>query len=128
MIQNAIYDILSNTAAITAIVQGRIYPVTFHQKKQWPGVVFQITDAKGYDAKGEPSQMDMYDVQIDVYSTKFDEVISISREVRNQLENYSGTVASVNISRIRWMRTNDGYSENPELFRITSKYQVTTKN
>lgn len=128
MIQAAVYDILSNSPSIEAIVQDRIYPVTFHQKKQWPGVVFQITESEGFDAKREGSQMDNYDVQIDVYSENFDQVINLSREVRNLFENYSGTHGSVQIIKTRWMRSNDGYSENPELFRITSKYQFTIKN
>lgn len=128
MIGDLIFGILSSDSAVTDLVDTKIYPILFNQKKTWPGVVYQVVSGHGTPGKSEGSCMDFIEVQIDSYSSTPWEAGSIALAIRQALENLGpASLYGVQLSNIEWLGTTDGYTESPRLYRKISKYLFTIK-
>lgn len=124
MIGASIYTLLSNHAALTAIVGTKIYPVQAPQGKKDPMVIYGISDQVGEHSKDRTSPEDWIKVEVVAYSKDYDRMHSIHKEVRAALDGQSGTIASNDISQISFMDYEDGWEKEREAFAGIATYQV----
>ena len=129
MIKNAVYNILINDATLEAIVGTKIYPIMAPQETEWPFIVIQKNSVEPTDIKGAVSTDDVQNFQVDCYARTEREVQTISARIRVLLDQYSGTVSSINVQNIVFENETDGdFNYASEVFAKSQDYRARIKN
>lgn len=120
-----IYDMLSNAAAITALVSTRIYPVVIDQDQGTPAIAFRksITPT---NTKGNETKVDNVEVELNVIATTPDAADTICQEIRTVLDNQNqATIAGFVVTRIQFNeQMPESYAAEENLFLIPIKYSM----
>lgn len=88
MIENTIYDRLSNTSALTNIVGTSIYPTTPTENTQLPFLVYTVTSSSPELHLNGDSGLGNYTVQIDAYAINLDTVQQIMAATKAALHTH----------------------------------------
>jgi len=104
MIGKLIYARLSTASNITAIISTNIYPDITPQNVDYPFIVYSIIDSNPVDFKDGQSNLEEIDLQIDVYTQNYDTTQNLSNLIRNRLDRFVGTVESVEVQTIKYVR------------------------
>ena len=104
MIGKLIYGRLSTASNITAIISTNIYPDITPQNVDYPFIVYSIIDSNPVDFKDGQSNLEEIDLQIDVYTQNYDTTQNLSNLIRNRLDRFVGTVESVEVQTIKYVR------------------------
>tara|TARA_Y100000114_G_C11682684_1_gene289388 strand:- start:185 stop:604 length:420 start_codon:yes stop_codon:yes gene_type:complete len=114
----AIFDILTNNAAVLAITSDggtdpRIFPSRFDFPKdvQTPYITYQIVSQEPNNIKSGPSLYDYVSVQINLYSTSYSSLITLSGKVRTALDYVSGTFQGVDVDKIFFQNQNELFDD-----------------
>jgi len=120
-----IYTILSGTAAVTALVGTKIYPVTIDQDQGAPAIAFRKS-VTPVDTKGNATKIDNIEIEINIVADDPDEADDIAREVRTALDNRpQQTVSGYTVSRIQFLsQLPKVYSADENLYMIPLKFGV----
>jgi hypothetical protein len=102
MTGKAIYDILSDTAGVTALVSTRIYPDIATQGAVYPFVVYSVEGTLPTDTKDGPSGLDVVQVAVMIYANTYTAAQDIAGAVRTALDRTAGTFASVVVQSIKF--------------------------
>ena len=102
IVGKAIYNILSNTTAITDIVGTKIYPEIAPQNETQPYIVYSIVSNSPVDTKEEGGEIDEAAVEVYCFNTKYTLAIDLGVEVRNALDRKTGTYNGVKIQTISY--------------------------
>lgn len=122
---DAIYSILSGDATLTGLVGTDIYPVSAPQGVNYPFVVYSFSSADPTDQKDGSSPIDDVSLNVDCYDKTYRGAQSIVNAVRDALDDYSGTAASITIRRI-WFQNQSGgdFLEDHGFFAVTQSFSV----
>lgn len=95
MIYKAVYNLLSNDAAITAIVGTNIFPRVADMSATYPMVIYKRSDADHVESTTGSSGLATGLMAIECYSKDFNESRDLCEKVRLLLQGYNGTAAGV---------------------------------
>ena len=124
MIQEAIYSILSNDAAVTALISNRIYHLTISQNSPAPCISYSINEGpedETFDGQGDFRQDDL---QIDCWASTYTEALQLATVIKAVLKNYSGVVAGTNIQRITLDTAVSVFEDDVDLYRTSQSYSI----
>ena len=82
----AAYNILSNNAALTAVVGTRINPLRMPQETTFPAITLHVISNIANPSKSGHSKSDFARVQIDTYGTTYQSAYSTAELVRTAME------------------------------------------
>ncbi len=82
----AIYNILSNNAALTAVVGDRINPLRIPEKSELPALAYQVVSNRGNMSKSGPSLSDFTRVQVMIVAKTYVSAIDVAELVRTAME------------------------------------------
>ncbi|MFL5731461.1 MAG: DUF3168 domain-containing protein [Cytophagaceae bacterium] len=133
----AIYSILKNDAAVSAIVgtgdNCKIYPVVIPQGVVSPSVKFHVVHVQPTDTKQGVSPLDVYTIQIDSFAKDTDTssgdaiAADLDSKIRTALDRYHGTVSGIVIDKIWYQGTQDMYDYDSNEFQKSSDYKIRVK-
>ncbi len=114
----AIFDILTNNAAVLAIISDlgtdpRIFPSRFDFPKnvKTPYITYQVVSDEPNNTKNGPSTYDYVTIQINLYSTSYSNLITLSSKVRSALDYVSGTFQGVEVDKIFFQNQNELFDD-----------------
>jgi hypothetical protein len=119
VLEAAVYNILSTTAAITAITSTRIYPLVAPQSADFPRITYQIiVDAPDHVLSGASGLRESR-VQIDCWTddADYDMAHTLADKVRVALDTFRGTAGgtgSIWVHQIHLNDQSDGFEEDIE--------------
>jgi len=121
-----VYNILSNDAAVTAIVGTRIYPVIARQQDQEPYVVYSVVNDIPHDTKTGVSRVDFVRVQFNMVAADYSQLEDLSAAIRSALDRATmQSYAGVELAGVKFLSENDGlFSDAPELRLKIADYQL----
>jgi hypothetical protein len=112
MIEQAIYQLLSNHAALVALTEGRIYPTIPTENAQLPAVVFSISSSEPQLTTTGVSSLMKYTVELDMWGVNLEETLQVSNEVKNCLHGYrGGNFQGIFLQTKSLQQEEDGYHE-----------------
>jgi hypothetical protein len=82
----ALYNILSNNSALTAVVSTRINPLRIPEKSALPALAYQVVSNRGNMSKSSPSKSDFTRVQVMIVAKTYASAIEVGNLVRNAME------------------------------------------
>jgi len=134
-VQGPIKQLIADNAAANAALGGRVYAVLAPQEAGYPLAVITAIGNRPHPTKSPlnnliapTSLVDNVSVQVDVYSTKFNEVADVAEKIRLAIDGYRGDVThltmTVAIDGLRYDNTVQDMLEEPELFRQIDQYTV----
>jgi len=115
MIGIAINSILTGSTALTNLVGSKIYPYAIDEGELLPAVIFSINSVQPQYEKGGV-YWDEAIVEVASFDYDYKSCVSISEAVRGSLENYKGTVSSVEIVRARVSNISEAYDFDTNTF------------
>lgn len=83
---NAVYNILSNNAALTAVVSTRINPLRIPQESAFPAISYQMVSVIPHPSKSGTSKSDFARVQINSFGTSYQSAVQVADLVRNAMQ------------------------------------------
>ena len=112
----AIYNILSNTSAVTSYVSTRISPLKASNLADFPYVVYEQISLVPTIEKDGPSKLDIIRMQVNILHTDYDTLSNIADAIRTALERKaSGTYGGVNVQSIVFDNEGEMYNDNVDL-------------
>lgn len=118
MVGRAIYELLSNDAAVSAIVSGNIYPLRASQGEEGAYITYQLFNNQPNGTDKTPSGMDFVDYQINCYGRTPLETSDLANKVRLKLDTYVGVVTSgadqIDLRDVVFKDENDLYDDELE--------------
>jgi hypothetical protein len=124
---NAIYNLLANDATVSGFVGVQIYPAEIPQAVEMPAIIYSINGIEPETTKDGPSKLDTYTIEIVAFSNKYDEMIDIYQAIRDKIDRYTGTVASINIDQINFTGFDREYSKEARIHMGIANYSVRIK-
>jgi len=118
IIEDGLYNYLSNNAGVAAIVSNRIYPLVMAQKTTLPAITYQTTALRpdrGLD--GNSGRMTAT-IQINAWAETHVEAKNLAEALRAALNDYSGAMGSDTIQRSRVENETDGFDEETNFYRV----------
>ncbi len=82
----ALYNILSNNSALTAVVSTRINPLRIPEKSALPALAYQVVSNRGNMSKSSASKSDFTRVQVMIVAKTYASAIEVGDLVRNAME------------------------------------------
>lgn len=119
MIGKVIYGILNS-------VEADVYPSIAPQGTAFPYITYQVISQTPNHTKGADSDLDVYRVQINVFSNSYAEAITLKESVRTNLDYYTGTIESIQVDRVRFDNEQEFYSEELRVYHIATDYLIWT--
>ena len=86
-----IYKVLTDSTAVTDVTGDRVYPEYRSPGSNVPSVVIDLTGVSPLHTMKSKVKADMVDMDVTCFSTGIGAVISLSRDVRQALEDMEGT-------------------------------------
>lgn len=129
--EQAIYDILKNTAAVTAIVgtgdDCRIYPVMIPQGIKKPAITYQrISDLPTKDKDGV-SKLDVDLLDLDFWGFDYDVLKNLKKEVRTALDGFDGTKKGHTLNIIYDTSSPELFDGESKKFHLVDTYSIREK-
>lgn len=119
-----IYGILSVDTAVKALVSTRIYPLVAAQDTAVPFITFRTVQRRPSNTKINPSYLDVYEVEINIYSNSYTNACAISDAVRAALDYKKGTVNGVVLQHSVYESGNEGYIHDGNYYHIQDNYSL----
>ena len=120
----AIYYLLSNYSDLTDIVSTRIYPEVAEQDAAMPFVIYTVVSNEPSDTQSSPSQLDIAQVDIVLFSTDYSQVVDMGVAARAALDRVTGTYNGVNVQSCQYTSEVIDFEEYPRAYVITQSYGV----
>lgn len=126
MIEKALFQKLSTTAAITALVGNRIYPVFLPEKTPVPAIVFLRVSTEGAAISHTKSSGKLTSFfEVGCYGKDIQVAKNLAKLVRSTLSGFSGTVAGLVIHRSEVQNEFDDYDFDTGLFTVPVEVALT---
>lgn len=104
----AIYTILSGNSIVYNYVGTKIYPMVIPEEILLPAIVYERNSTPIYSRDGVAYSDSNFEITI--LSEVYIETIDISTAVFNALNNYTGTIADVEIGDIRLLNVDETFA------------------
>ena len=124
IVGKAIYHLLTNATAVTDIVGTRIYPEVAQQDGDLPYIVYNVSNNEPSDTKPEPSKLDTAEIEVNLYSSSYSQVIDMAVAVRAALDRVKGTYSGVNVQSIQYINEIIDFDEAQRAYNVTADYEV----
>jgi hypothetical protein len=125
---NAIYNVLSNNSALTAVVGTNINPLRIVQGVPYPGITIRVTAVTPHPSKSGHSKTDWANVEVNIYATTYTQCVQIADLTRTALEvTTPGTFNGVYTWEIEYMSEShltDDNSEEYGVYQIIQDYSI----
>lgn len=109
MIEDGIYDKLTNTAAVTALVSTRIFPNAAPASAVLPFVTYQRITTDHIEDLGGGHQLARALIQFSAWATGYRAARAITEAIRVAIQGYAGTNATVVIDGVNIIDDRDLY-------------------
>jgi len=123
-----IYNILANSAGVSALVSNRISPVLLPQGSAFPAVVYSEVNINATPTKDSNSRLDFTRVQIDCLATTYEGASTLADAVRSALNVVTpGTYNGVNVFYIEFdneQEFSDNAADFDGIFQVSQDYIV----
>lgn len=83
---NAVYNILSNNSALTAVVSTRINPLRIPQESAFPAISYQMISVIPHPSKSGASKSDFARIQINSFGTTYQSAVQVADLVRTAMQ------------------------------------------
>lgn len=123
MVSQAVYNLLTANAALTALVGARIYPLRTPQAVQAPFLIYYLED-EPIDTKDGIATQELYTLQITAFATGYETIQSIRAAIKTALDRKYGTVVSNKIDTIVYNDSRDGYDDNAKLYKVDLSFDI----
>lgn len=127
MSEKAVYAILKAASGVAALVATRIHPLTAPQSETVPFITYQrISAERTRDTRG-PTGRARTRLQVDGYAATYPEAKALANAVRQALDGWRGTAASVRVWSAALESDVDFYEDtvDPKLFRVSMDFIIT---
>lgn len=112
-IGKSIYNILSTTGSVSALVGTRIFPNVAPQTTAFPFIIYDVTGVQPTNTKDGVSTLDTNDVMISVYSETYSQASSLALLVRIAMDRLpTNTYAGEEIQSSEFQGYNDIFDDN----------------
>lgn len=126
MIEKALFQKLSTTSAITAIVGSRIFPVFLPEKTVLPAIVFLRVSTTGAAISHTKSSGKLTsNFEVGCYGKDIQVAKNLAKLVRSALSGFSGTVAGIVIHRAEVENEFDDYDFETGLYTVPVEVSLT---
>lgn len=126
MIEKALYQKLSSTSAINAVVGNRIYPVFLPEKTALPAIVFLRVSTTGAAISHTKSSGKLTSsFEVGCYGKDIQVAKSLAKLVRGALSGFSGSVAGIVIHRAEVENEFDDYDFETGLYTVPVEVSLT---
>jgi hypothetical protein len=124
-----VYNILSNNAALTALISTRLNPVRIPQESAFPAVSYQLISEIANPTKSGHSRTEFARVQVNAYGITLASTESVSSAIRTAFEAVSlpGTFNGINCQTIEYdgeNQTADDTAAFAGLYQISQDYII----
>ena len=127
-IGKSIYNILSTTGNVSALVGTRIFPNVAPQTTAFPFIIYDVTGVEPTNTKDGVSTLDTNDVMISVYSNTYSEASSLAQLVRIAMDRLpTNTYAGEDIQSSEFQGYNDIFdntSGNAGIYRKALDFEI----
>ena len=103
-----IYGRLTSTAAITAIVGTKVFPVMAPQGTIAPLVIYQRMNVSREPSLTGPTGVPVVTLQLTSWASSYETAKTLAREIRLAVDGYTGTYGDVTIQRTNLVGEMDG--------------------
>jgi hypothetical protein len=124
----SIYALLNADSDVTNIATGGIHPQIIPQGKVPPFIAYRVDAVNPHETKDGVSTVDHFDVTIACFAKKYITMDSLAQEVRNTLDGYQGTSASIVIDSIIFEDKTDLYDDGAEMHYCEIDFMIRVKN
>lgn len=83
---NAVYNVLSNNAALVAVVGSNINPLRITQGVAYPGVTMRVSSVTPHPSKSGHSKTDWATVEISAFATTYPQAVQVADLIRSAME------------------------------------------
>jgi hypothetical protein len=111
MSEKALYSILTNDSDVAAHVSTRVYPNVAPQSASYPYIVYERVSTEPLNAIPGSLNESRTTFQLSIESDSYSECKDVADDVRDALDGYSGTAATVVVHRIYLDGESDVYDE-----------------
>jgi hypothetical protein len=94
MLEDALYNLLSNDSGVSNLVGTRIYPVLADEQEVEPYLVYQVVSAPRTNTLQAPMDVVQARVQVTCWATSYYGAVQLKEAVRACLSGYRGTEAT----------------------------------
>jgi hypothetical protein len=124
MIDDALFSLLSNSAAISVLLIGKITPIVVPQNSLYPCITYSTNldqEDRTFDGQGTFGRVS---VEVDAWADDYDGAIVLAKAISDTLKNYRGTVSGVDIDSIYIDSVITVYEAEAEKYRRTQVLTV----
>ncbi|NFV79998.1 DUF3168 domain-containing protein [Magnetospirillum aberrantis] len=131
MSELAIYTLLKNAPAVSALAGARIYPLTAPTKVQTPYITYQRISGDRWRSCDGPTGTAQPRIQVDAYATTYAAAKALAKVIRKTLDGFIGTATTtegpMRIGGISLETDQDLYEDDvdPKLYRVQMDFMVT---
>lgn len=112
----ALYNILTNTSAVTSYVSTRISPLKSDNTADMPYVVYEQVSLVPTIEKDGPSKLDVVRLQVNIIHNNYDALSDVANTIRTALERkVAGSYGGVNVQSIVFDNESELYNDNIDL-------------
>ena len=122
MIEDVIYSLLTDDAAVSALVSDRVYPSLAIKDVVYPYIVFEQVGNDPTDDKDGVSSLDTLSYDIEIYTQTPEKMNDLGVKVRKVLDRYAGTVNTKVIQSVKYNTENSGYSDDDRVYLKMQNY------
>ena len=124
-----VYNILSNNAALTALISTRVNPVRIPQESSFPAVSYQLVSEIPNPTKSGHSRTEFARVQVNAYGVTLASAESVASAIRNAFEvvTLPATFNSIKCQTIEFdgeLQTADDTAAFAGLYQISQDYII----
>lgn len=119
-IEQAIYNILANTAGISALVGTRIYQVKMPDNVTFPAISYQTSYGSQIESFTGFSGLKNPVISIDSWASSAGVAKDLAEKIRVALHGYSGTYGDITIDNVLEWSFIEMYDSDTEIFHVSS--------
>lgn len=122
-VEEAIVARLNDTAALTALVDARIYPIQRPERGALPCVTYQRTDEAVVEAFGGPTGLAHPSVEFFCWASTYGGAKAVARALRDALEGWSDLAADPPIEDCRLVDSDEDY-DGDDVYFVAHEFEV----
>lgn len=119
-----IFSLLSNDAAVAAIVANRIFPAITSKAAKLPFVTYDIINITPNDTKTGTSKVDELDVEIVCHAETYSAASDLADASRAALDRSNVTLPAVTIDSIQFQTGDVEFTDQPRKFMVVLEFKV----
>lgn len=124
MIEEDLAAFLLAGAAVAALVENRLYPLTIEQKAELPALTYQrISGPRVRSLKG-PSKLAHPRFQIDCWGSTYGSAKTVAQAVRQRLDGYRGLMGSTSVGEVILESDTDDFEPDTGLYRVSMDFII----